>query len=70
MTLIDKGFPEPPDDAKEQLAFQTYLRQLEPPQLVFRVKQKSLTMFDTAVTATIAMESYMYLPVQDSVTMC
>ena len=58
-TLVEKGFPELQNDAKEQLTFQNYLCQLGPPQVAFSVKQKQPKNVDKAVGATIEMESYL-----------
>ena len=61
-TLVEKGYPELQDDAKEQLALQNYLRQFDPPQVAFSVKQKQPKNVDEAVAATIEMESYLSPP--------
>ena len=37
-TLVEKGFPELQNNAKEQLTLQNYLCQLDPPQVPFSVK--------------------------------
>lgn len=56
---MDKGFPELFDDAREQLALQSYLQQLDHPQIAFSVKQKCPATLDEAVAATLEMESYL-----------
>ena len=57
--LADKAFPELQEDARERLALNSYLGQLEQPQVAFSVKQKRPLTLDDAVTATLEMESYM-----------
>ena len=52
-TLAEKGFPNLSEEAREQLALQNYLQQLDQPQIAFSVKQKQPTTLDEAVTATI-----------------
>jgi len=65
-TLAEKGFPNLSEEAREQLALQNYLQQLDQPQIAFSVKQKRPTTLDEAVTATIEMETY--LPASSKVT--
>ncbi len=48
-TLADKGFPELQEAAKEQLALQNYLQQLDHRQVAFSVKQKRPETLDDAV---------------------
>ena len=57
-SLADKAFPELQAEAKECLALQTYLQQLEQPQVAFSVKQRRPATLDDAVAATLEMESY------------
>ena len=57
--LADKGFPNLCEEAKEQLALQTYLQQLKQPQIAFAVKQRQPKTLDEAVTATNEMETYL-----------
>ena len=57
--LADKGFPNLSKEAKKQLALQTYIQQLEQPQITFGVKQRLPKTLDEAVTATIEMETYL-----------
>ena len=45
-------------EAREQLALQSYLKQIEQPQVAFSVRQRRPTTLDDAVTATLEMESY------------
>lgn len=56
--LADKAFPELPDEARETLTLNSYLSQLDQPQVAFSVKLKRPTTLDDAVTATLEMESY------------
>ena len=56
--LADKAFPELQDEARERLALNSYLSQLDQPQVAFSVKQKRPESLDDAVTATLEMESY------------
>ena len=57
--MADKAFPTLQDEAKNQLALQMYIRQLEHPQVSFGVKQKQPSMLDEAVTVTLEMEGYL-----------
>ena len=57
-TLTDKAFPELEDKARERLALNSYLNQLDHPQVAFGVKQRRPDTLDEAVTATFEMESY------------
>lgn len=58
-SLVEKGFPKLFDDAREQLALQSYLQQLKQPQIAFSVKQKRPANLDDAVAVTLGMESYL-----------
>ena len=42
-SLVDKGFPDLPEEAKEHLALQSYFQQLDQQQVVFGVRQKRPT---------------------------
>ena len=52
-TLTDKAFPELEDKAREHLALNSYLNQLDHPQVAFGVKQRQPDTLDEAVTATL-----------------
>ena len=54
----DKALPELEDKARECLALNSYLNQLDHPQVAFDVKQRQRDTLDKAVTATLEMESY------------
>ena len=56
--LVEKGFPELQEEAKELLAINAYLEQLNQPQVVFSVRQRSPRTLDEAVSATLEIESY------------
>lgn len=58
-TLADKAYPELQEEARERLALNAYLTQLDQPQVAFAVKQKGPKSLDAAVSATLEMESYM-----------
>ena len=51
-----------PPEARERLALQIYLKQLEQPQVAFGVRQRRPVTLDEAVTATLEMESYVVPP--------
>ena len=57
--LADKAFPELQDEARERLALNSYLNQLEHPQVAFGIKQRQPGTLDEAVTATLEMELYL-----------
>lgn len=57
--LSDKAYPELEEGAKEMLALNAYLAQLDSPQVAFGVKQKIPQTLDEAVTATLELESYL-----------
>jgi hypothetical protein len=59
--LADKAYPELENEAKEMLALNAYLAQLDNSQVAFGVKQKVPQILDAAVTATLELESYTYL---------
>ena len=56
--MTDKAFPELEDKARERLTLNSYLNQLDHPQVAFGVKQRQQDALDKAVTATLEMESY------------
>ncbi len=57
--LADKAFPHLQAEARDQLALTHYLSQIENLQLAFSVKQQKPANLDTAVSATLEMESYL-----------
>lgn len=57
-SLADKAYPELPEAAREVLAVNHYLQQLDQPQVAFAVKQRRPNKLDDAVAATLEMESY------------
>ena len=57
-SLADKAYPDLQVEARECLALQRYLQQLEQPQVAFGVKQTRPKTVDDAVAATLEMESY------------
>ena len=57
-SFADKTFPDLQPEARERLALQTYLKQLEQPQVVFSVSQRCPATLDDVVTPTLEMESY------------
>ena len=57
--LADKAFPELEEKARERLALNHYLSQLDNPQVAFNVKQKRPTNLVEAVGSTLEMESYL-----------
>ena len=56
--LVDKAYSELEDKAKEQLALNHFLSQIENPHAAFSVRQKHPKTVDEAVSATLEMESY------------
>ena len=58
-TLVDKAWPALQDEARECLALNHYLAQIDNPQIAFSVKQKRPTTLTAAVSATLEMESYL-----------
>ena len=62
--LADKAFPELQEEGRTQLAINSYLQQLDHPQVAFGVKQKRPKTMDEAVSATLEMESYLTQPRQ------
>ena len=57
--LADKAFPDLQEEAKQCLALQSYLQQLDQPQVAFSVREKRPTTLDEAVSLTLEMEAYM-----------
>ena len=60
--LADKAFPDLQEAARTQLAINSYLQQLDHPQVAFGVKQKRPKTIDEVVSATLEMESYITKP--------
>ena len=60
--LVDKAYPELEEAARERLAVNQYLQQLEHPQVAFSVRQKRPAKLDEAVSATLEMEAYCLKP--------
>ena len=56
--LADKAYPDLQEEARERLALNGYLAQLDQPQVAFGVKHKNPESLDAAVTATLEMEVY------------
>lgn len=57
--IADKAYPDLGDDARETLALNTFLAQIDNPHLAFGVKQRTPASLDAAVTATLELESYL-----------
>ena len=57
--LVNKAYPTLDDNARQQLAFQRYLSQLQDEQVAFGVKQRTPKMIEVAVVATLELESYL-----------
>ena len=57
--LVDKAYPTLDDDARQQLALQRYLSQLQDEQVAFGVKQRKPKTIEAAVAATLELESYL-----------
>ena len=58
-TLVDKAYPSLDDEARQQLALQRYLSQLDNEQVAFSVKQRKPKTIEAAVGATLECESYL-----------
>ena len=58
-TLVDKAYPSLDDDARQQLALQRYLSQLDNEQVAFGVKQRKPKTIEAAVGAPLELESYL-----------
>ena len=61
-SLVDKAFPDLKPEARERFALQSYLKQLDHPQVAFSVRQRRPATLDDAVTATLEMKSYVSSP--------
>ena len=57
--LAEKALPELDDKAKELLALERYLGELDNPQVAFAVRQREPKTVDKAVTATLEIQSYL-----------
>ena len=57
--LADHAFPDLEDKARERLALNVYLQNLEHPQVAFSVRQKCPETLDAAVSATLEIETYL-----------
>ena len=57
--LAEKALPELDDKAKELLALERYLGELDNPQVAFAVRQRKPKTVDEAVTATLERQSYL-----------
>ena len=56
--LVDKAFPDLQEEARDLLAMNHFLNQLDNPQVAFSVKQSCPNKLDKAVAATLEMESF------------
>ena len=54
--LVDKAYPTLDDDARQQLALQRYLSQLQDEQVAFGVKQRKPKTIEAAVAATLELK--------------
>ena len=59
--LVDKAFPDIEEPARERIAVDRFLGQLEDPQLAFSVRQRQPQNLDEAVTSTLEMQSHLRL---------
>ena len=57
--LVDKAYPDFQDNAKEQLALNHFIAQIDNTQVAFSVKQKRPRNMDEVVSATLEMELYL-----------
>ena len=57
--LADRAFPTLSADARQLLALQQYLGQIDNPQIAFAVKQKHPSTVEEAVSVTLELESYL-----------
>lgn len=57
--LADRAFPDLDEKARERLALNQYLSQLDNPQVAFNVKQKWPEKLIDAISTTLEMESYL-----------
>ena len=62
--VVDKAFPDIEEPARERIAIDRFLGQLEDPQLAFSVRQKNL---NKATTCTLEMQSHLSLASQSAV---
>ena len=61
---MDKAYPTLDDEARQQLALQRYLFQLDNKQVAFGVKQRKPKTIKAAVGATLECDSYLVRPSQ------
>ena len=61
-TLADKAYPGLGENARQQLALQQFLSQIENAQVAFGVKQRHPSTVEEAVGATLELESYLMTP--------
>ena len=57
--LVDRAYPSLEDEARQQLALQRYLSQLDNEQVAFSIKQGKPRTIEAAVGATLECESYL-----------
>ena len=57
--LVDKAFPSLAADAKQLLALQHFMSQIENVQIAFAIRQRNPTTVEEAVRATLEFESYL-----------
>ena len=57
--LADKAYPELAENARERLALNQFLEQIENPQVAFSVKQKRPRNVEESAAAVIELESYL-----------
>ena len=57
-TLVEKAYPALQAEAQELLALNHFLAQIDNPQLMFGVRQKSPSTLDAVVAATLELETY------------
>ena len=63
-TLVNKAFPDIEEAARERMAVDKFLRQLDDPQLAFSVRQKRPSNLDEVVTYTLEMQAHLSLSSQ------
>ena len=68
MSLADKAYADLQEEARERLALNAYLEQIDDTQISFSVKQKRPRTLDEAVSATLEMESYKGVKAKSSVS--
>ena len=59
LSLVDRAFPDLPDNAREALALERFLSQLNPLQISFAVRQRKTKCVREAVSATLEAESHL-----------